>query len=147
MATTEELTQQVVSLNQKVADLHGRLQRQAQAGAGGQQASGTAAQVHKDDGKRLFPEGLGGKDGYREWAEYFLDWLEDRDEGIHTQMLAAVESASADPVPCSADPRLAKNAVQGHEEAGEDGHAGQDHCAQHTGADSCGSFSATFPRS
>ena len=48
------------------------------AGAGAPPAAGGGAL--REDDKRLFPEPFTEKGSFKEFAEEFLDWVEDRDE-------------------------------------------------------------------
>ena len=123
MASPEELTAQIVSLNDQVRGLTNRLHLAEQellrqgaprgvAGAGGP----------REDDKRLYPDGLTEKGKCRDFSEDFLDWMEDRSEELHREAMRAMDEKEevenhADGKSSKKYYRLLKRLVKAHPEA------------------------------
>lgn len=106
MATVEELTQQIVNLHEQFRKMQERVHLAEQELVKTKQASHN---VNREDEKRLYPDALDGKIPFKEFQEYFLDWVEDRDEAMRTRLEAAATDKSEGVINISElDSRLTK---------------------------------------
>ena len=125
MASNEELTSQIVSLNATIRALQERLGLAENEIVRGQAArAGTGGGGNREDEKRLYPDSLSEKSSFKEFGEDFMDWIEDRSDELH----AALESAMSSKIEGCVEPwtpkkeekkyyRLLKKLVKGHAEA------------------------------
>ena len=90
MASNDELTAQCVSMGQEIKTLTARLQLAEQEILKRAPSGGTSEM--REDAKHLFPEAYDEKTSFKDFADEFLDYVEDRDEEMCDQLRKAVDN-------------------------------------------------------
>lgn len=124
-ASNEELTAQIVSINETVRVLTtrpGLAEQDIIHGRDGTRGSCAGAGGARGDDKRLYLDGPTGKTSFKAFAEDLLDWLEGRNGDQHSAALRAMDKNEevdnySDTKLSKKYYRLLKRLVRGHQEA------------------------------